>query len=623
MNHYPNFNKSLLAALAAVTFTAPAVADEQATPLDPVVVTATRSPTPVSALNAAVTVISREQLSLLQGSDVGEALSQIAGIDVVRVGGPGQSPLTVFIRGSESNHTLVLVDGVRLNDGVNGLAALEDIPLESIERIEVVKGPRSNQWGSDAIGGVIHIITRQATQTGFSGDLAARYGRYNSSDLSGTLGYRAVQGGISATLERQESDGYPPFTGATVDAGHQNLAGTLSADLKLGNGKLTARTLYADGSTEYLGFAQATEASRYDFTRRTSALGWTGAVLANWQTTLSLQLAGDEREEEQPGFGSVPDFYKTDRRGVDWQNVLTLGAHQLTLGANYTDEDTEASVSDARFDESTQSRAVFAQDALRFGRHSLLVSGRYTDHDSFGGYTTGAIDYGFAVTPDLTAGIGYGTAFRAPNASERFLSFPAFGFFANPDLDPEKSRNLEASLKARLDASQTLAFSLYQNRIKDLITTATDPDTFDTTYVNVDRAKITGVEVDYHLAQGPWSLGVNANAQKAEDETSGERLLRRASKSLSAQLGRKIGPHRVGLLLQAVGDRPDRDFSTFPSTEVKNGGYGLLTLLGEAQLLPRLTLGARIENLLDHEYATVAGYRQSGIAGYGTLRYRF
>lgn len=617
------FNKTILAVLAAATFTMPAGADEVTAELDPIIVTATRTPTLVSTLNAAVTVITREQLALLQGSDVGDALTQVAGIDVIRSGGPGQAPLSVFIRGSESNHTLVLIDGVRLNDSNSGIAALQDIPLESIERIEIVKGPRSNQWGSDAIGGVIHIITRAATQQGFSGDVMTRYGRYNSSDVSGTLSYRAAQGGISGTLERQDTDGYPTFRGATLDAAHENIAGTLSADLKLGPGQLTLKTLYADGSTERLGSAQATAVEAYDFVRRTSALGWTGAVTDRWQTTLSLQLMGDDSEDQQVGFGTTPDFYKTDRKGVDWQNVVTLGAHQFTLGANFTDEVTKASVSDSRINESTITKAVFAQDAVRYGRHSVLVSGRYTDHDSFGGYTTAAIDYGFAITPEVTAGIGYGTAFRAPTASERFLSFPDFGFFANPDLDPEKSRNLEASLKARIGATQTVAVSVYQNRIKDLITFVSDPVTFEGTNVNVDRAKITGMEMDYHYAQGPWNLGLNANVQKAENEATGERLLRRASKSLSAQLGRKFGPHRVGLQLQAVGDRPDMDFSSFPSQQVKNGGYGLLTLLGEAQLLPRLTLGARVENLLDHDYQTVYGYRQSGIAGYGTLRYRF
>lgn len=622
MNISP-LNKSLIAALAASSFALPVAAQDDSTALDPVVVTATRTPTPASAVNAAVTVISREQLTLLQGSDVGEALSQVAGIDVIRSGGPGQSPLSVFIRGSESNHTLVLVDGVRVNDGINGVASLEDIPLESIERIEIVKGPRSSQWGSDAIGGVIHLITKQAAETGFSGDVAARYGRYNSSDVSGTVGYRATQGGLSLTLERQDTDGYPTFDGATVDAGHENLTASLAGDVKLGTGKVTLRHLQADGTTDYLGFAQATEVNRYDFLRRSTALGYGTKVLPNWETTLSLQLAGDEREELQVGFGTVPDFYKTDRVGADWQNVVKVGTHELTLGANLTEEDTEASVSDAAFDESTSSKAVFAQDAVRYGRHSLLVSGRYTDHDSFGGYSTGAIDYGFAITPAVTAGIGYGTAFRAPNASERFLSFPAFGFFANPDLDPETSRNLEVSLKARLDAMQTVVFHVYQNKVEDLITTASDPVTFDTTYVNVDKAEITGVEVDYRLARGPWSLGVNGNLQSAKDETTDERLLRRASKSLSAQLGRQLGPHRVGVQLQAVGDRPDRDFSSFPSQNVSNGGYGLVTLLGEAQLLPRLTLGARIENLLDHDYATVFGYRQSGIAGYGTLRFAF
>jgi len=619
------FNKTFFAVLAASIFTIPAWADEATAALDPIIVTATRTPTLVSTVNAAVTVVSREQLALLQGSDVAEALMQVAGIDVIRTGGPGQ-PVSVFVRGSESNHTLVLVDGVRLNDSNSGIAALQDIPLESIERIEIVKGPRSNQWGSDAIGGVIHIITRTATQQGFSGDVMARYGRYNSTDLSGTLGYRAAQGGISATLERQETDGYPPFRGATVDATYENMTGTLAADWKLGVGKLTAKTIYADGMGERLGFAAATAVEAYDFVRRSSALGWTGAITDQWQTTLSLQWMGDDSEDQQPLFGTMPDFYKTDRKGLDWQNVVTLGAHQLTLGAHFADEDTKASVSDSLVNESTITKAVFAQDAVRYGRHSVLASGRYTDHDSFGGYTTGAIDYGFAITPDVTAGIGYGTAFRAPTASEQFLSFPAGffpAFFANPDLDPEKSRNLEASLKARINEAQTVAFSVYQNRIKDLINAEYDPVTGEGTSVNVDRAKITGIEADYQLLQGPWNFGVNGNLQKAKDEATNQRLLRRASKSLSAQMGRRFGPHRLGLQLQAVGDRPDIDFASFPSQPVSLGGYGLLTLLGEAQLLPRLTLGARVENLLDHDYQTVSGYRQSGIAGYGTLRYRF
>ena len=615
-------SKTLLAALAAATFALPARAEDAVT-LDPVNVTATRSPVASSAVNAAVTVISREELVLLQANDVGEAIAQVAGIDVIRGGGIGQSPTSIFIRGAESNHTLVLVDGVRLNDGINGLAALEDIPLESIERIEIVKGPRSNQWGSDAIGGVIHIITRKAAQQGFSGEVAARYGRYSTSDASGTVGYRAGRGGVQLSLERQDSEGYPTFKGAKINAGHENLAGSLAGDLKLGSGTLNARHWQADGETEYLGSATASKVNRYEFTRRTSTLGWTGAITDRWTTSLDLQLAGDEREEQQLGFGTRRDFYETERKGVDWQNDVALGAHQLTLGANYSEEDTRASASDAAFDRSTKSQALFAQDAIRLGRLSLLVSGRYTEHDSYGGNTTAAIDYGFAITSALTAGIGYGTAFRAPNASERFLSFPAFFFFANPNLEPETSKNLEASLKARIDETQTVAVHLFQNRIDNLISTKTDPATFRTTYVNVDRAKITGVELDYRLVQGAWNLSLNANAQKAEDETTGQRLLRRASKSLTAQLGRQIGAHRVGVQLQAVGERPDMDFSSFPSRSVSNGGYGLVTLLGEAQLLPRLTFGARVENLLDHHYTTVFGYRQSGVAAYGTLRYKF
>jgi vitamin B12 transporter len=613
----------LLAAFAAAT---PALADNATAPsqaLDPVVVTATRTPVAASSVNAAVTVIGRDQLELLQGGDVADALTQVAGIDVIRNGGPGQSPTAIFIRGAESKHTLVLVDGVRVNDGVNGIAALEDIPLEAIEHIEVVKGPRSSQWGSDAIGGVINIITRQAAP-GLGGELAAGYGRYNSSDFSGRASYRNVDGGLALGLERQDTDGYPPFRTATVDASHENLTGSVDGDYRLAGGELFVKHLQAVGQTEYLDSPGATQANSYDFTRRASSLGWRGDLAQNWNTTLVLQLVGDKRTENQVGaYASTANFAKTDRLGVDWQNDVKLGAHALTLGANYTHEDTKASSSDATFNQGTTSKAVFAQDAFAYGRHSLLASARYTDHDSFGGYTTGALDYGFALTPAVTTGIGYGTAFRAPDASERFLSFPAFGFYANPNLKPETSRNLEASVKARLAPMQNLRVSVFQNDIRQLISTETDPVTFDTTYVNVNRARITGLEAEYQAVFGGWSGGINGNLQRARNADTGEHLLRRADKSLSAQLMRHIGPHRIGLDLQAVGGRPDLDFSSYPSVHVNNGGYGLLTLLGEAQLRPKLTLGARVENLLNHDYQTVYGYRQSGIAGYGTLRYRF
>lgn len=614
MKKYPH-------AALAVSLLAPQLAlAAEPTPLDPVLVTATRTATLASTVNAAVSVIDREQLDLLQAADIGEVLNLIAGIDVIRSGGPGQSPLTVFIRGAESNQTLVLIDGVRLNDGINSLAAIEDIPLESIERIEVVKGPRSSQWGADAVGGVINIITRgQATQ-GFHGQLAAGAGRYQSRDYSARLGYRQADAGLALTLQQQDSDGYPPFAGSQVAAGHENLAVSFNGDARVGENRFSLSHLQADGNTDYLGSAFDTQTKQYDYSRRSSRLAWERALSAGWVSTLALQLGGDDRQERQVGFGTVPDYYQTERRALDWQNDVALGAHRLTVGLNYQDEDTKASVSDAQFDASTLSKALFVQDALRYGAFSALGALRYTDHDSFGGHTTGAIDLGYDLTRDLTVGIGYGTAFRAPNASERFLSFPAFSFFANPDLDPEESRNLEASLKARLGQAQTLALHVFENKIKDLIATATDAS-FNTTYVNIDRARIRGVELDYQLALAAWSLGLSGSLQNPKDETTGERLLRRASKSLTANLSRRIGEHRVGLNVQAVGDRDDIDFGSFPSQPVKNGGYTLVNLTGELKLPQGWSLSAKVENLLDRDYVTVFGYQQSGLATYGTLRW--
>ena len=622
--------KHPIAALAAVLFATTVVpslalaAEPAPTPLDPVVVTATRTPTLVSTVNAAVTVIDREQLSLLQGADLGDALSLVAGIDVIRSGGPGQSPLSVGIRGAGAKHTLVLIDGVPYRDGINSLSSIENLPLESIERIEIVKGPRSAQWGADALGGVINIITRAQSQQGFHGELMARAGRYDSQDYTGRLGYRNAEGGLSLTLEQQDSDGYAPRTDSALKAGHENLAATLAGDVQIGVNRFSLSHLQADGSTEYVNSAFDTQPSEYDFSRRTSRLAWARPLLAHWSSTLALQLGGDSRDEQQLGFGTAPDYYHTERRALDWQNDIDLGANQITAGLNYIDEDTEASVSDSTFDESTLSKAAFVQDALRLGAFSALGALRYTNHDSFGGHTTGAIDLGYDLTSDITAGIGYGTAFRAPDASERFLEFPAFGSFANPDLDPETSRNLEASIKARLGQHQTLALHAFENKIKNLIAYQTDAN-FNSRPVNISKAKISGVELDYQLALGAWALGLNGSLQKPKDETTGERLLRRSSKSATANLTRRLGEHRVGLNLQGVGDRDDVTFdpNTFARIPVKNGGYALVNLTGELKLPYRLSLSAKVENLLDKDYVTVYGYRQTGRAAYGTLRWSF
>jgi vitamin B12 transporter len=179
------------------------------------------------------------------------------------------------------------------------------------------------------------------------------------------------------------------------------------------------------------------------------------------------------------------------------------------------------------------------------------------------------------------------------------------------------------SFKARFDAQQTFALHAFENRIRDLITTESDPVSFETTFVNLDRATVRGVEVDYQLAVAGWRLAVTGNAQRAVDDATGERLLRRASRSATAQLAHRWGANSLGVQLQGVASRPDLDFGSFPSQRVKNGGYTLVHLTGEARLTPALTLSARVENALDRRYTTVFGYRQAGAAATGTLRYLF
>ena len=236
---------AVLAAFATPLATA---AEPDARLLDPVVVTATRNPTPVSEVLAATIVITREEIEQAQVNDLAQLLALRAGLDIGRTGGPGQ-PASVFIRGGNSDQTLVLVDGVRVNPATFGGAALSLISPEMIERIEIVKGPRSTLYGSDALAGVINIITRGPDGTRFSGEL--RGGSYGTRDVSASTAFGDEHARLAITAEHVQADGFPSFKGATQDRGYELGTVALRGEAKAGPVKLKAQVWRAEGSNDY------------------------------------------------------------------------------------------------------------------------------------------------------------------------------------------------------------------------------------------------------------------------------------------------------------------------------------------------------------------------------------
>ena len=589
--------------LAILSVPAVVCAQEPTENIDTIVVTATRTSQAADRVSAPVIVIDRATIERSMATDLADLLKFHAGLDIARNGGPGQ-PTSVFIRGTESNHTLVMIDGVKINPGTAGGAALQQISPEMVERIEIVKGPRSSLYGSEAIGGVINIITQRKATSGMWASLGA--GRYGTRDASFDGRIAGESGSMGASVSWMETDGFPVQTGSELDRGHSNRTANLFGEIAIGQALLSIRHWDARGNTEYLDFFLAP--LDQDFRNQASTLQVETAVSDAWQTSVMLSRVVDELDQNQ---GS--DFFITERDTLDWQNDFQAGKHLVTAGAYLSSEDTRALSFGTGYDETTDINAIYLQDQIRSGAHDLVAAVRYTDHETAGSHDTWNLDYAFSVSPALRLNAGAGTGFRAPNSSERY------GYGGNPDLLPETSTNLELGASYQLDPTQKVWARAFNNEIDNLIGyVILDFNTYEGINQNVARARIQGIEAGYEYIGQDWRLRAEAVSQKPEDRDTGETLLRRAEQSLSATLVRKFAAHELGLDMLATGERMDYGF---PSA-TRLPGYTLFNLTGRVSLARNWWLQGKVENLLDKQYQTVSGYTTSGRGVYLSVNYR-
>jgi vitamin B12 transporter len=610
---YNNFRAFAVAAMAGLAV-APAGLTAETLEQPPIVVTATRTAQTADEALVPVIVIEREQIERTRAADVGELLRFHAGIDVARTGGPGQQT-SVFLRGTNSNHTLVLVDGVRINPGTAGGASWQHLDPELIERIEIVKGPRSSLYGSEAIGGVVNLITRRA-RPGTHLQANAGYGRYDTREAGVGLHHRGGDLRIGFDANVTSTDGFPPRTTTAIERGHRSTGVNAYAGATLGTADMEASHWQSEGNTEYLTdvFDPATFTVQpvpvdQDFTNSVTSLRTRFSPTEGWASTLRLSHMVDEIEQNQS-----TDFARTRRNEIDWQNDFALGARQLlTLGATLAREDTAARVFDTESDERRDMWAVYLQDDIRLGVHQILLAARHTDHDAFGSRGTWNVEYGLQATPATRLTAGVGTAFRAPSTTERF------GIGGNPDLQPERSRNLEVGVRQRLAARHVVGLSAFENRIEDLIQFAPlAPFGFQAT--NIGRARIRGLEASYAASVGPWILRAEAIAQDPVDLDTGEQLLRRARRSVTASSVYELGRWQLGADVLVSGRRPDIDADTFE--RINNPGYALVNFSAQLHLGPGLRLLGRMENLFDRGYEPVSGFAASGRALFVGLRWQ-
>ena len=565
-------------------------------PGDTIVVTATRTEIPLRDATVPVTVITREDIELSLASDLAELLRFEAGIDIGRNGGPGQAT-SVFLRGTDSNHTLVLIDGVRMNPGTLGGAAIQNIAPEMVERIEIVKGARSSLFGTDAIGGVINVITRRAEDAYLEGGLGAGSFASQSGQVSG--GNRSDDSEFGASLNWQQTDGYARRIDSDIERGYDNLSLNLYGIRRYGEHELSLRHWRSDGNTEYLDFFL--NPVDQDYTNAITAIGLDSRLSDAATSKLKLSFMQDEVQQQQ-----VPDFVESERLSLDWQYSHAFDQHTVTAGLYAVTEDASSLSFGSSFDEETDIRAIFLQDQLTIGRHKAFAAIRLTDHDAFGNHTTWNAEYAFEVDEAWTISAGLGHAFRAPDATDRF------GFGGNPELEPETADEAQLGIRFAPGGRHSVDFELYANDIDDLI----EFDLQSFTLRNIDKAEIRGAQLGYEYRGETFAIRTDFVRQSADNALTGSRLLRRAEESATISYTQSIGVHRLGISVLASGDR--EDFGG-----VKLPGYVLANLTGQYQLGEQWQINARVENLFDTDYQTAANYRMQERSGFVELTYRW
>jgi len=597
-------HKPLPALLAAMLLSTALQAEEKP---NTIVITAGRVAEPLAGTSPGTVVIDRNTIERSPAQDVADLLRQHAGVEIGRNGGPGQQT-SVFMRGAESNHTLVLLDGVPLNPGTIGNAAVQNIDPALVERIEIVKGPASTLYGSDAIGGVINIITRRAkVERGLQSSAALEAG--GDETRSGSVGIR--YGGedihFSADAAHLDTDGLPPRIESELERGYRNTSLNFTVGAHIGVASLQLSHWQADGETEYLDFFL--NPVDQDFRNAVTGLNIRFSPTENWNSILKLSHMEDEIEQNQSA-----DFARTRAKVVDWQNDIQLSGDQiLTLVATLTRENTESLSFGTGFDKIVDSHALLLKDSLHFGDHDFTVAARFIHHEFFGDTGVWSLGWGYHLNDNTRLSADIGTAYRAPDSTD------LFGFGGNPDLDPERSRSIELGVRHGLDKRQELKATLFHTQIKDLIAFH-DPDGFfgpqPGQNVNLEHARITGLEVGYEYASGPWRFGMEALFQEPKDRDTNRLLPRRARRTLTAHIDYIAPKWDLRTELVAASRRNDSAFNT-----LEMAGYGVVNMSGRYRLSRNILLEGRAVNLFDKEYELASGYRTQDRIAYLGVRF--
>ncbi len=582
--------------------------------LDPIVVTASRQSQPIAEVLADLTVIGRDEIARAGVQSLVELLQRQPGVEMVQNGGPG-AVSGVFLRGANRGQTLVLIDGVRVSSSSAGSTTLEAIPLDQIERIEVLRGPASSLYGADAIGGVIQVFTRRGGGA-VSGNASAGYGTFATWDVKAGVGGSAGPVTFAVQAAAKESRGFnaianpasflynPDPDGYTNQSVSANVGVTLAPDQE-------ARAQFFRSRLDN----QFDGGPGFDDRTITVAETWQASTrnrLASFWVSQLTAAQGVDDSRTQTGYGDYP--FRTTQRQYTWQNEFALPRGALTAGFERREENV---ATDAGFlTTSRNTDSVFGIYQLRVDAQAVQANLRHDESRQYGSQTTGALAYSYRPAPPWRLTAGVSTGFKAPSFND--LYYPDF---SNPNLVPETSRNVEGGVywQGSVGGAGVEARAIaYRNQVRELIVFQCDAD-YNCAPQNVDRATLDGATLGVDLRdEGGATLSASLDLQSPQDDRTGNLLPRRARRHGALTLGYPLGPARVGVEVVASSLRYDD-----AENRVKMAGYAIVNLSAEWTLGTGVTLFARANNVLDRNYELAAGYATGGATVLAGVRAQF
>ncbi|MBV8273416.1 MAG: TonB-dependent receptor [Cupriavidus sp.] len=591
--------------------------------LAPVVVTASRMAQSVTEALPSTTVVTQEDIVNSQAPDLRSLLRNQAGVEFATNGGIGTNT-SLFMRGANSNQVLIMIDGVRISSVSSGTAQIANILPDQIDHIEVVRGNVSSLYGSDAIGGVVQIFTKNGVGQAPGANAAVEYGSNNT--RQGTVGYGGQVGDTSfnVTGSMLKTDSFSAINAAQWNADNPKSAArgigpnpnnnpyenkSVSGQIKH---KFTqdwdagVAAYYSNSQLSFDNtFGKPTDDNRMDSVLYTLSAFVNGKVLPDWTT--HFRIAQSQDRSEGTLNGQFNSLFNTRTRQFNWQNEYALTPnHTLLFGTDWLQQELDSSSYNAP---TRNVFSVYGGYEGRIGSHQIQLNARNDHYSDFGDQASFSAGYGYYVTSAVKLIGRLSNAFRAPTFNE--LYFP---FFGQPNLQPERAKSAEVGVQVETAQTGLLRVTAFETRYDNLIVAALQPSGMFLAQ-NVNKAKVQGVEASWRANLLGTDVGASVTFQNPVDQTNDSQLLRRARRHASFDVGRNFGNWRFGGEWLVSSARLDSGSRTL-------GGYGIVNLNARYNIDKQWFVAARVENLFDKNYQLAYPYNTQGRAGFITLGWR-